>query len=91
MIENLSHNSIIASFSMLYFICGSVLIKAFQQGPMKYEILLTSKFPRVAITLKPMYPSALSITIGVTGTLIPWGGLDCGGIAEVIKLVLNLP
>ena len=51
---------------------------------------LTSMFPQVVTTLKPMYPRELRTTIGVAGRLIPWGGLDGGGLWDIVKLALNL-
>ena len=52
--------------------------------------IVTSMFPQLVTTLKPMYPRALSTTIGVAGRLIPWGGLDGGGMLDIVRLVLNL-
>ena len=38
-------------------------------------IVPTSIVPEVERTLKPMYPKALSTTMGLAGRLTPWGGL----------------
>ena len=54
------------------------------------SIVLTSMLPQVVTTLKPMYPRELRTTIGVAGRLIPWGGLDGGGLWDIVKLALNL-